>query len=71
MAACCVDQALGELEDAVTEIQAQQAALRVQRDAIFTPLGEDIKKVYEHVVAQTKTQLKSKNVEAEVSLIVL
>ena len=37
-----------ELEDAVTEIQAQQAALRAQRDAIFTPLGEDIKKVYEH-----------------------
>lgn len=30
-----------------------------------------IKKVYEQVVAQTKTQLKSKNVEAEVSLIVL
>ncbi len=30
-----------------------------------------IKKVYEQVVAQTKTQLKSKNVDAEVSLIVL
>lgn len=30
-----------------------------------------IKKVYEQVVAQTKAQLKSKNVEAEVSLIVL
>lgn len=30
-----------------------------------------IKKVYEQVVAQTRQQLKSKNVDAEVSLIVL
>ncbi len=38
----------GELEDAVAQIQAEQQVLRVQRDALYEPLAEDLKRIYQH-----------------------
>ena len=37
-----------ELEDAVAQIQAEQQVLRVQRDALYEPLAEDLKRIYQH-----------------------
>ncbi len=37
-----------ELEDAVSEIQSRQAVLSEQRDAIYEPLAEDLKRIYRH-----------------------
>lgn len=37
-----------ELEDAVAQIQAEQQALRAQRDVLYEPLAEDLKKIYQH-----------------------
>ncbi|MFT3942945.1 MAG: hypothetical protein QM705_03870 [Ancrocorticia sp.] len=36
------------LEDAVAQIQAEQQALRAQRDALYEPLAEDLKRIYQH-----------------------
>ncbi len=36
------------LEDAVSEIQSQQKALAEQRGAIYDPLAEDLKRIYQH-----------------------
>lgn len=37
-----------ELEDAISVIQAEQESLRARRTALYDPLGDDLKKVYEH-----------------------